>query len=303
MGKSSDRKLDLNTNEAKGSNDATLGFKEKLLKAAEKLNSFWLFAFVSAEGMKSKVTIIKLAALRLVRVTFGKTDFIARIEKNLWKTVVVGTGNSIYALADQSSFFIVSQLYYETEFIKKWFSPRIGETVIDIGAHIGKYTISSSKAVGGQGVVIAIEAHPENYRILERNIRLNGLKNVKAFNLAAWNEECELRIFAGDTSGHHNVTTNMRMGQISVKAKAVDDIVNELSLDRVDWVKIDVEGAECEVLRGLKQTISKYRPKIVFEVAIKNTEVALEFMQNLNHDVIRISPIFDADAYYFGFSR
>jgi FkbM family methyltransferase len=263
-----------------------------------------LRVFLPAEGIRNKMRIIEIAALRFVGVTFGKTESIDKLEKALLKNVVVKTGNSRYAIADCRNYYIVSPEFYEAKFFDKWFSPRLGETVIDIGANIGRYTVSSSKAVGDLGVVLAVEAHPDNYRILERNVELNGLKNVMTFNLAAWDEECELNMFIGKTSGLHSAKKNRGMGQLKVKAKPVDDIVNELSLDRVDWIKIDVEGAECEVLCGLSQTISGYRPKVIIEVDIENTSEVLKFMQNLNYDLTIISPIlFEENAYYFGKPR
>src|ERR1051325_3193678 len=65
----------------------------------------------------------------------------------------------------------------EDEIIRH-FNTKQGDIVVDVGAHIGKYTIIASKRVGANGKVIAIEAHPGNYEMLNRNIKLNGLTNV-----------------------------------------------------------------------------------------------------------------------------
>lgn len=66
---------------------------------------------------------------------------------------------------------------------------RKGDVFIDVGAHIGKYTILVAKIVGKEGLVIAIEPNPENYETLLENIKLNNLKNVIAVNIAAWNKK------------------------------------------------------------------------------------------------------------------
>jgi tRNA G37 N-methylase Trm5 len=66
------------------------------------------------------------------------------------------------------------------------FTPKEGDTVIDIGAHIGRYTITSSKLVGNTGKVVAIEAGPDTFQILKRNVTLNNLTNVLPLNIAAF---------------------------------------------------------------------------------------------------------------------
>ena len=69
------------------------------------------------------------------------------------------------------------------------FLPSDGDTVIDIGAHLGLYSIMGSKLVGKNGRVIAIEAHPQNFEILKRNISLNGLANVRTLHCATFFEK------------------------------------------------------------------------------------------------------------------
>src|SRR5437763_1822635 len=86
-------------------------------------------------------------------------------------------------------------LYVVIDDIIELFLPKDGDIVVDIGAHIGLYTIISSKRVGFNGKVIAIEAHPENFEILNRNIQLNQLTNVIALNYAVYSEEERLKLY------------------------------------------------------------------------------------------------------------
>ena len=73
--------------------------------------------------------------------------------------------------------------------VEEHFSPKDGEIIVDVGAHIGHYTIISSKRVGQNGKVIAIEAHPGNFEMLNRNIKLNNLTNVIPLNYAVYSKE------------------------------------------------------------------------------------------------------------------
>ena len=77
------------------------------------------------------------------------------------------------------------------------FHTKEGDIVVDVGAHIGRYTIISSKRIGQSGKVIAIEPHPSNFEMLNRNIKLNGLTNVIPLNYAVNSKETKNKtIFA-----------------------------------------------------------------------------------------------------------
>ena len=83
---------------------------------------------------------------------------------------------------------------HEDEIIER-FSPKEGDTVVDVGAHIGHYTIIASKRVGPNGKVIAIEADPRNWDMLNRNIKLNQLTNVISLNYAVYSKETKIKLY------------------------------------------------------------------------------------------------------------
>jgi FkbM family methyltransferase len=235
------------------------------------------------------------------RISASLDKKIEGITEKLWRGTVIEVDGIKYALLDFESFEIVSSLCATFEsFMPLWLKPRRGEVLVDIGAHIGKYTLTTAKVVGNEGMVVAIEPHPVNYQTLQRNIGLNKLENAMALNLAAWNTDCELKLFTGDVAGHHSVKVNRRIGWVEVKARVTDHVLKELRLDRVDWIKIDVEGAESEVLCGLEETISKYKPKIITEVFYENVHARTQnvdemkkFMKKHGYGLIRISPFFE----------
>jgi FkbM family methyltransferase len=148
------------------------------------------------------------------------------------------------------------------------FTPKQGDIVVDIGAHMGKYTIISSKRVGSNGKVVAIEAHPGNFEMLNRNIKLNQLTNVIPLNYAVYSKETKVKLYLPEEeSGYtiYNTIMSNRAGTedkfVEVNANTVDYLLklNQIREEQVNWIKVDVEGAEFEVLKGATNVLSKSR--------------------------------------------
>jgi len=143
-----------------------------------------------------------------------------------------------------------------------------GMTVIDIGAHIGYYTLLFAKCVGPNGRVVAFEPLPVNFELLKKNIQLNELTYIQTFPQAVFsrNEEIILTVpddlpHSGDASVYHGRGTK----QFRVPAIALDTFCDSAGL-RPDILKMDVEGAEYDVLIGAERTIGRYRPKLLIEL-------------------------------------
>lgn len=224
----------------------------------------------------------------LVSVPQKRLAFVSRFlhlpMENLLKSVQFSIyGNRFYNL-DFESFNILHPKF------ESWMSDYLklgsGDTFIDVGAHLGKYAISAARIVGERGKVIAIEPHPRNFEILNKNININNLQNVTALNLACWKRNETLKLFEGDKSGQHSVKEDFNFGAIEVQAKKLDDVLKEFDMKRVDSVKIDVEGAEVEVLQGMEATIKRYKPKIVVEVYFRfpqNEKKIVEYAKKHNY--------------------
>jgi FkbM family methyltransferase len=188
---------------------------------------------------------------------------------------------------------------HEDDIIKR-FTPKEGDIVVDIGAHIGLYTIISSKRVGANGKVVAIEAHPGNFEMLNSNIKLNQLNNVIPLNYAVYSKETKVKLYLpSGESGFTKYNTimpnwiNTREKFVEVNANTLDYLLqlNEIRQEEVNWIKIDVEGAEFEVLKGATNVLSKskdiailmelhgpphiYRPKV--EEFLRSYKFKIEF--------------------------
>jgi len=212
------------------------------------------------------------------------------IETSLTRKITVNISGSKFRCVDSESIYILSPEF------ESWMSNYLnidnGDVFVDVGAHIGKYTIPIAKIVGENGLVIAVEAHSDNYKTLAENVKLNSLRNVIALNMAAWSEECKLKLFIGDMHGHHSVKKDYGLGFVTVQAKALDDVFDRLRLGRVDYIKIDVEGAELEVLKGLVKTLKKHRPIVIVEVW-KDPAKVKKFVGRKGYNMRQI-----ADEYY-----
>jgi len=150
-------------------------------------------------------------------------------------------------------------------FFYKYCKP--GFSVMDIGANVGYYTRLASKLVGDGGKVLGFEPLPKAYNLLLKNTC--DLDNTKIYKCGLSSSEGDTNFYireAGDTSSLLVANSNEKVQEIIVSIKKADSFINEM--EKVDFVKIDVEGYELEVLLGMTAIISKYRPIIIFEYLI-----------------------------------
>ena len=248
----------------------------------------WLIKGSEAASVFDKciLFIVKIVYLSLrisLRVTLGKKrrdrlcikhdlDFasfwykfyktIRHANEPLLKLKMPGHNFEFYCRNNKDDF--ATMTIRENEIIEL-FRPKQGDIVVDVGAHIGRYTIIASKRVGTNGKVISIEAHPGNYEMLNRNIELNGLTNVTTLNYAVYSKETKIKLFLpGEKSNRtiYNTLISTRATDeekfVEVNADTLDDLLqnNEISHADINWIKIDVEGAELEVLKGADSIMS-----------------------------------------------
>lgn len=148
-----------------------------------------------------------------------------------------------------------------------------GMTVLDIGASTGYMTILLADLVGTHGQVHSFEPTPVNYELLRKNIDANGLDQVHLHNFALSNHKGEaiLHIDPGNDGGNTigNVTGDAWTGHaaITVATETLDDFIERAGIGKVDFIKIDVEGAESLVIAGAGNLLSRPdAPLIVCEV-------------------------------------
>lgn len=171
-----------------------------------------------------------------------------------------------------------------------------GMTVLDIGAQSGYFSLLFSRLVGPQGKVIAFEPLPANFRMLEENVRLNGLGNVTIRQEAVADHSGDMSfefpseptLIAGPLLEGEN------QGVLTVKGVSLDDIFSVGSVP-VQFIKMDVEGAEEEVLRGALKLLDSSHPDMLIELhnmeKQEGTHPAVSLVENMGYEVQWVSEI------------
>ena len=148
-----------------------------------------------------------------------------------------------------------------------------GNTVFDIGANVGNYSILFSYLCGRRGFVHCFEPVIENYQSLL--LSLSGTKNTKANNIAAGDEDTVMDISYDpsdcEKSSLLNVKDSISSVQ-SVQVQALDNYCGTLGLRKLDFVKCDVEGYEFKALKGMENTLRLHLPKISVEITMPKYE-------------------------------
>ena len=172
-----------------------------------------------------------------------------------------------------------------------------GDTFIDIGANNGYFSLMASILVGSTGKVYAFEPTPDSFKRLQTNVHVNKFKNIKLFECALGDKDGKIKLNVSKKEDGQNSIISIvdKKGSIAVQIKKLDDI---LKGNRVNLIKIDVEGYEKEVFRGAIKTIKNNRNiKIVFEnnpelmiLRGLNPSYLLNFFKGLDFEVSRILP-------------
>jgi FkbM family methyltransferase len=143
--------------------------------------------------------------------------------------------------------------------VRRWltlYRPAPGDTVVDVGAGVGIEVILFSRAVGEQGTVLAIEAHPKTYLCLRKTCEHNGLGNVVALNLAVADRTTEVEFEDSPRHLGNSIVANGR-GSVRVPARTLDDICDEQGIGRVALLKMNIEGAEQLAIRAGSSVIAR----------------------------------------------
>ena len=212
--------------------------------------SFYLFMF-----FYKLINILKLGNPSLIKIYVPKYNY------------------KVYCPATVDDF--VNMTTREQDILEH-FNPKKNDTVVDIGAHLGRYALISSYLVGKEGKVITIEANPLVFEKLKKNLELNKVTNTICLNYAVYSEKTKIKLFVRkeeSTNTEYSLrnTVMIDRGKLMVKgskdaervlevnADTLDNLLdlNDIKQESVNWIKIDVEGAELEVLKGAVNIISR----------------------------------------------
>ncbi|GAB4546546.1 MAG: FkbM family methyltransferase [Pleurocapsa sp.] len=171
-----------------------------------------------------------------------------------------------------------------------------GDVFYDIGSNVGFFSIIAAQLVGEGGKVYAFEPGQENANSIRHNAQLNKFKQIEVIEKAVSHSSGSGQLLLAKYSGGHALATADAppdlAGEVTVDLVSIDDLIAQNKIAPPNFVKVDVEGAELDVLKGMKQTIKTHQPTIIYEIDDgdrtaydrKYQELA-NFLESLNYRV------------------
>ena len=170
-----------------------------------------------------------------------------------------------------------------------------GMTCVDAGGNIGYYATIESNKVGKSGKVIAIEPSPVNFGYLSKNLELQNQSNYEVHNFACGKDDGELSFLVHDISNMCKVVgkdTKIPEGMkvIKIPVKKLDTFLDSIGVEKIDFLRMDIEGSELNLFEGAKKTIKKSKPMIQFEfhpgkLGPADTRKVLEYLKNEDYEL------------------
>ena len=247
----------------------------------KKIKSFLLYSIKKISGL--------LISLRLHRLIPFRRKIYDFIFNKLWTggDVIEIQGSKMYVGVKNEPDTMMRQTLQTYALSSTWEEDttklfekvvKKGDIVVDMGANVGYFTLLSAKLTGENGKVFSFEPNPKNFEYLSKNIKINNYTNVTAEQKAISNSSGKIKLFnCPYDTGHHTINQQEgieayrlgRTGEVSsidIEAVTLDEYMKNKS-DKVDVIKIDVEGAEALAFMGMKDILAKN----------KNIKIFLEF--------------------------
>lgn len=251
---------------------------------------------------KKALEFTGLRRSRLGRVTIALLNVVLLfIIKKIWlrsdRPVLIG-GHRLYLDQDNPPSVAFTAAFFNGEYepeTTRLFETllRPGMTVLDVGAHVGYYSMLAARLVGPAGHVCAFEPDPRNCGLLRRNIELNGYGNIEVVPSAVADREGVILLFRSSLGSDQNSISSTSQGTlreeaVPVPAMTLDEFARSTGSPKIDFIKMDVEGCEPLALIGMRQLIAATE-NLTFVVEF-NTErlqacgfVPRDFLRDLQH--------------------
>jgi len=145
---------------------------------------------------------------------------------------------------------------------------------VDVGSNIGYYAILESKLVGKNGKVISIEPSPPNFKMLQKNVKLQNSSNIETYNFACGDYDGTVKFSVSNRSNWSRVVSENKSKSINVEdltiidvpIKKLDTFLTEIPDTKIDMIRMDIEGYEHQALSGMTKTIENHKPLLIFEL-------------------------------------
>lgn len=193
-----------------------------LIEAIKIIKNWHVYVFVYLGWIKSSHAILKTRSGLRIKLRVNSTDLMA-----------------------------FTHVWLLREYEKPGFEIHNDDTIIDIGSHIGLFTLFASQFCK-DGRIFCFEPVKENYDMLLSNLQLNDITNVKSFNSAVSEKKGEVKIHLNDDESGHSMFINGTKF-IQIQSTSLKDIIDSNNLEKCDYVKMDCEGAEYDIINSLPE--------------------------------------------------
>ena len=212
----------------------------------------------------------------------------SRLAVHFLSPITIPDGNKLHLPPNGIDYLIGPYEELETELVRK--NLKEGDTFLDIGAGIGYYTVIASKIVGDKGKVIAFEPDPQYFKFIQKNLKENKCDNVVLFQKAVLNRTGKTKFYLYDKIGRNRAeeVNYFLSGKFKVRdCIEVETIrLDELLDERIDFIKMDIEGGQYLALEGMKNLINKNpQVKIITEVPDYKQQEFLNILKEMGFKI------------------
>jgi len=189
---------------------------------------------------------------------------------------------------------LIREVVLNREYAPEGFEIGSHDTVVDIGAHIGTFTITSARSAR-EGIVYAFEPVEANYQLLLRNIELNKLKNVVPTKMAVAKDTGKREMFVQeDATTGHSFHYRCNRNPVVVDTTSLEDFVDRMGIKKIDLLKMDCEGAEYDILMNCPERIFSMIQRIGMEYHFcedkKDPQILVDILKDNRFKVTMSNP-------------
>ena len=240
-------------------NDATYVFQSvgMLILIYRLIGYFWMECFVLYLRVSTRGVLIK-------RAVCGHIMYVD------YRSAGVSKWCAVFGINEPQATHLLSQ------------EIKPGMHVVDVGAHIGYYTLQFARLVGESGEVIAVEPTPENKKVLMMNVEANGYRNVRIYEVAIGAENGTARLYLSHNSAHSSlILSDEHYSYVEVPLRTLDTLLEQE--ERIDYIKMDIQGSEIEAIKGMQSILQKYRPALFIEThsSFVGCEAIIQLLEDL----------------------
>ncbi|HRP01542.1 MAG TPA: FkbM family methyltransferase [Candidatus Kapabacteria bacterium] len=193
---------------------------------------------------------------------------------------------------------LMHEIYVKNDYFK-FFNIKTDDVVLDAGANIGLFTVLAGKKLNNTGMVIAVEPDDNNFEMLQANIELNNLKNISPYKKGLWSKNTNLEFLIGNRPGEHSLIDNEQSSgkKVVIECVSLDSLLDTFAIPNFDFIKMDIEGAEIEVVLNSIKVLENTKTKWVIEAlhsvdGVPAFKKIIPFLQKNNFKILS-----EADSY------